>query len=52
MANEEPKASLLDKDGKRRIQSIVGMFLFCRQAVEPAVQFNFPFYMYAYTCVQ
>ena len=26
MATEEPKTSLLDKDGKRRIQSIVGIF--------------------------
>ena len=37
MATEEPKTSLLDKDGKRRIQSIVGTFLFYGRAVEPTV---------------
>ena len=28
MATQEPKTTLLDKDGKTRIQSIVGTFLF------------------------
>ena len=37
MATQEPKTTLLDKDGKTRIQSIVGTFLFYGRAVEPTV---------------
>ena len=37
MAPEKPITSLLDKYGKKQIQSIVGTFLFYGRAVEPTV---------------